>query len=60
MQSSHPFSLTLPLKDNIDLAASLVASGKTADSTGAVKLIGGTWSAFPATIRTSRPATRSH
>ncbi len=41
MQPSHPFSLVLPLKDNIDLAASLVASGKTADPTGAVKLLGG-------------------
>jgi len=41
MQSSHPFSLGLPLKDNIVLAASLVASGRTADTTGAVKLING-------------------
>ena len=41
MQSSHPFSLALPLKDNIDLVASLVANGKTADPTGAVKLIKG-------------------
>ena len=41
MQSSHPFSLALPLKDSIDLAASLVASGKTADPTGAVTLING-------------------
>jgi predicted CXXCH cytochrome family protein len=41
MQSSHPFSLVLPIKDNIDLAASLVASGKTADPTGAVTLING-------------------
>jgi predicted CXXCH cytochrome family protein len=41
MQSSHPFSLTLPLQDNITLAASLAASGTTADSTGAVKLIKG-------------------
>lgn len=41
MQSSHPFSLALPLKDNIDLAASLVANGTTADPTGAVKLING-------------------
>jgi predicted CXXCH cytochrome family protein len=40
MQPSHPFSLVLPLKDNVDLAASLVASGKTLDPTGAVKLIG--------------------
>jgi predicted CXXCH cytochrome family protein len=41
MQSSHPFSLALPLKDNIDLAASLAANGTTADITGAVKLING-------------------
>jgi predicted CXXCH cytochrome family protein len=41
MQSSHPFSLATPLKDNVDLVASLVASHKTADPTGAVKLIGG-------------------
>ncbi len=41
MQPSHPFSLVLPLKDNVDLAASLVGSGRTLDSTGAVKLIRG-------------------
>jgi predicted CXXCH cytochrome family protein len=41
MQPSHPFSLALPLKDNVDLAASLAANGRTADPTGAVKLIGG-------------------
>ena len=41
MQPTHPFSLVLPLKDNIDLAASLVASHKTADPTGAVRLIRG-------------------
>ena len=41
MQSSHPFSLALPLKDNIDLVASLAANGSTADPTGAVKLIEG-------------------
>ena len=41
MQPSHPFGLVLPLKDNVDLAASLVSSGKTLDPTGAVKLIGG-------------------
>ena len=41
MQSSHPFSMALPLKDNVDLAASLVANHKTADPTGTVKLIGG-------------------
>ena len=41
MQLSHPFSLTLHLKDNIDLVASLAANGHTADPTGAVKLIHG-------------------
>ena len=41
MQSSHPFSLAPPLKDNVHLAASLAANGKTADPTGAVKLIKG-------------------
>jgi len=41
LQSSHPFSLVLPLRDNVDLVASLATSGKTADKTGAVKLIGG-------------------
>jgi predicted CXXCH cytochrome family protein len=41
LQSSHPFSLATPLKDSPDLAASLVSSGKTADASGAVKLIGG-------------------
>ena len=41
LQSSHPFSMTSPLKDNIDLVSSLAASGKTADPTGAVKLIKG-------------------
>ncbi|UWZ85429.1 cytochrome c3 family protein [Occallatibacter riparius] len=38
MQSSHPFSLTTPLKDNVHLAASLASNGTTADTTGAVKL----------------------
>jgi predicted CXXCH cytochrome family protein len=41
LQSSHPFSLQLPLKDNIDLVATLTTSGKTADTTGAVRLIAG-------------------
>ncbi len=41
MQSSHPFSLVTPLKDNIHLVASLAANGTTADTTGAVKLIKG-------------------
>ena len=41
MQLSHPFSLAWPLKDNVDLAASLVANRRTADPTGAVRLVGG-------------------
>lgn len=41
LTGSHPFSLVLPLKDAPDLQASLVAQGKTADPTGAVKLING-------------------
>jgi len=41
LTGSHPFSLVLPLKDAPDLAASLVAQGKTADPTQAVKLING-------------------
>jgi predicted CXXCH cytochrome family protein len=41
MQSSHPFSLALPLKDSAHLSASLAANGHTADPTGAVKLIKG-------------------
>jgi len=41
LQPSHPFSLVLPLKDDIDLIASLVSKGKTGDPTGAVKLING-------------------
>ncbi len=41
MQSSHPFSLMLPLKDHVNLVASLVSNGKTGDTTGAVRLIGG-------------------
>ncbi|MGB8260588.1 MAG: cytochrome c3 family protein [Terracidiphilus sp.] len=41
MQSSHPFSLVTPLKDNIDMAASLTTTHKTADPTGAVRLAGG-------------------
>ena len=41
MQSSHPFSVALPLKDNIDLVASLAANGHTGDPTGAVNLIKG-------------------
>jgi predicted CXXCH cytochrome family protein len=41
MQSSHPFSLVTPIKDSPDLVSSLVASGTTADLTGAVKLVNG-------------------
>ncbi len=41
MQTSHPFSLAPPLKDNVHLVASLAANGKTADPSGAVKLIKG-------------------
>jgi predicted CXXCH cytochrome family protein len=41
MQPSHPFSLTMPLKDNVDLTASLASRGKTGDPTGAVKLVHG-------------------
>jgi len=41
LQGSHPFSMVLPLVDAPDLAASLVAQGKTADPTGAVQLING-------------------
>ncbi len=41
LQSSHPFSLQLPIKDTIDLIASLASTGKTGDPTGAVKLING-------------------
>jgi predicted CXXCH cytochrome family protein len=41
LQSSHPFSLVLPLQDSPDLVATLVTTGKTADLTGSVKLING-------------------
>jgi len=41
LQGSHPFSFVLPLVDAPDLAASLVAQGKTADPTGAIRLIKG-------------------
>jgi predicted CXXCH cytochrome family protein len=41
MQTSHPFSLAPPLKDNVHLVASLAANGKTGDPSGAVKLIKG-------------------
>jgi predicted CXXCH cytochrome family protein len=41
LQPSHPVSLVLPLKDSVDLVASLSSQGKTADPTGAVKLVNG-------------------
>ena len=41
LTSSHPFSLVLPLKDAVNLQASLVSSGHTADPLGKVKLING-------------------
>ena len=41
LQASHPFSMATPLKDSVSLAESLTTSGKTADPTGAVKLING-------------------
>lgn len=40
LAGSHPFSLVLPLKDSANLVATLV-QGKTADPTGAVKLVNG-------------------
>jgi predicted CXXCH cytochrome family protein len=39
LQGSHPFSMKVPLLDTADLMPSLVASHKTADPLGAVKLI---------------------
>lgn len=41
LTGSHPFSLVVPMKDASNLQASLVSQGKTADPTGAVKLING-------------------
>jgi predicted CXXCH cytochrome family protein len=41
LTGSHPFSLVLPMKDASNLVASLVSQGKTADPSGAVKLING-------------------
>ena len=41
LTGSHPFSLVTPLKDASNLVATLVSQGKTADPTGAVKLVNG-------------------
>ena len=41
LTGSHPFSLVLPMKDAPNLVASLVSQGKTADATGAVRLVNG-------------------
>ena len=41
LTGSHPFSLVLPIKDAANLVASLASQGKTADPTGAVKLVNG-------------------
>jgi predicted CXXCH cytochrome family protein len=41
LTGSHPFSLVIPMKDAPNLVASLIAQGKTADPTGAVKLVAG-------------------
>jgi predicted CXXCH cytochrome family protein len=41
LQSSHPFSLVLPIVDAPNLVATLASKGQTADPTGAIKLIGG-------------------
>ena len=41
LQGSHPFSVTVPIKDSPDLVATLAATGKTADLTGSVALVSG-------------------
>jgi len=41
LQSQHPFSLQLPIKDTIDLISSLASQGKTGDPLGKVRLING-------------------
>ncbi len=41
LQPSHPLAFALPLKDNVDLIASLAAKGRTGDPTGAVRLVNG-------------------
>jgi predicted CXXCH cytochrome family protein len=42
LQSSHPFSLKVPLADSPHLVASLASAGTTADPLHKVKLVGGT------------------
>jgi predicted CXXCH cytochrome family protein len=39
LQPSHPIALALPLKDNIDLIASLASKGITGDPSGSIRLI---------------------
>jgi len=41
LQTTHPFSMALPLKDSIDLYASVAGSHRTNDPTGAVSLVNG-------------------
>jgi predicted CXXCH cytochrome family protein len=41
LQPSHPLAFALPLKDNVDLIASLAAKGATGDPTGAIRLVNG-------------------
>jgi predicted CXXCH cytochrome family protein len=41
MQPSHPFSLVLPLQDNVDLIATLASKGLTGDPTGSIHLVNG-------------------
>jgi predicted CXXCH cytochrome family protein len=41
LQTSHPFSLNLPLADSSNLIDSLKSTGATADQTGSVRLIKG-------------------
>lgn len=41
LESSHPFSVVLPIKDAADLVDTLASKGTTADPTGAIKLING-------------------
>lgn len=41
LRGSHPFNLGLPLQDAPDLVAGFATSGKTTDTTGAVKLNNG-------------------